>query len=70
MTKIYKKNDSFVDLKLTKKFGDISESKIVEIINKNKYLFNNSSDLKILNQISSDFSNDDNIKTKFNLKPM
>jgi len=69
VTKIYKKNDSFVDLKLTKKFGDISEGKIVEIINKNKYLFNNSSDLKILNQISSDFSNDDNIKTKFNLKP-
>ncbi len=68
MSKIYKKNDSFVNLKLTNNKDDISKTQIKEILKKNISLFNKPSDLKILNQIILDFSDEDNSKEKFNLK--
>ncbi len=68
MSKIYKKNDSFVNLKLTNNNNDISKAQIIEIIKKSISLFNKPADLKILNQIILDFSDKDNFKEKFNLK--
>ena len=68
MSKIYKKNDSFVNLKLTNNNNDISKAQIIEIIKKSISLFNKPADLKILSQIILDFSDKDNFKEKFNLK--
>tara|TARA_Y100001958_G_C21176625_1_gene507298 strand:- start:24 stop:1163 length:1140 start_codon:yes stop_codon:yes gene_type:complete len=68
MSKIYKKNDSFVNLKLTNNNNDISKAQIIEIIKKSISLFNKPADLKILSQIILDFSDKDNLKEKFNLK--
>ena len=67
MSKIYKKNDSFVNLKLTNNNNDISKAQIIEIIKKSISLFNKPADLKILNQIILDFSDKDNFKEKFDI---
>ena len=68
MEKIYKKNDSFVNLKIKEKNNEDVEQNAINAIEEFSDYFKKDSEKKILSSVLNDLRSTDNTENKFNIK--